>query len=161
MHESPNKPYRRVGETQKCPACGVPVDADAYRCPKCMIYFCFKCRRRVQKHDQQFQCMNQQCNYYGKLLCNSCLVDVDHTSTFVPPNDTLVSIRTWAVVVGLVSLWWVTIPVAIGIGAGAFIAGSIAASAAGMLKEKSPETVVLGRRKACIACKQAVEHLSN
>ena len=52
------------------------MDPAAYRCPRCMIYFCFKCRRRVQHRDPQFQCMNQQCEQYGKMLCNACIVEV-------------------------------------------------------------------------------------
>ena len=67
------KSYRRVGALEKCPACGVSVDPGAYRCPRCLIYFCFKCRRRVQKGDDQFQCLNQQCDYHGKLLCSNCI----------------------------------------------------------------------------------------
>lgn len=156
---NPKKEYRRTGQTQKCPACGVSVDADAYRCPKCMIYFCFKCRRRVQKHDQQFQCMNQQCNYYGKLLCNACVVEIDDTMTQVPPNNMLMLVGMGAAAVGVVSLWWVTIPIALGIGAGTFVAGAAGAGKACMLKENPPETVVIGRRWGCIACKQAVEYL--
>src|SRR5262245_46068192 len=77
--EDSRRHYRRTGDTAKCPACGVPMDPEAYRCPSCLIYFCFKCRRRVQPHDEQFQCMNQQCDYYGKLLCNACIVEVAET----------------------------------------------------------------------------------
>lgn len=66
---------RRVGDVTKCPACGTRMDADAYRCPNCRIYFCFKCRRRVDSRDDQYQCVNQQCSYYGKLLCSGCIVD--------------------------------------------------------------------------------------
>src|SRR4051794_31694226 len=72
--QRPRREYRRVGTTAKCPACGVSMDSEAYRCPKCRIYFCFKCRRRVQPRDEQYQCMNQQCDQYGKLLCNACVV---------------------------------------------------------------------------------------
>jgi hypothetical protein len=68
--------YRRVGDTAMCPACGVSMAPEAYRCPRCLIYFCFKCRRRVAQRDPQFQCVNQQCEQYGKLLCSICVVDM-------------------------------------------------------------------------------------
>lgn len=103
--------------------------------------------------------MNQQCNYYGKLLCNACVVEIDDTMTQVPPNNMLMLVGMGAAAVGVVSLWWVTIPIALGIGAGTFVAGAAGAGKACMLKENPPETVVIGRRWGCIACKQAVEYL--
>jgi hypothetical protein len=51
------------------------MDPAAYRCLRCLIYFCFKCSR-VQQRDPQFQCMNQQCEQYRKMLCNACVVEV-------------------------------------------------------------------------------------
>lgn len=68
--------YRRIGDTAKCPACGWRMDADAYRCPKCYIYFCFKCRARVTEREPQFQCADQSCPCYGKLLCAACTIMV-------------------------------------------------------------------------------------
>jgi hypothetical protein len=68
--------YRRLGDTAKCPACGWRMDPEAYRCPKCHIYFCFKCRARVTERDPPFQCANQSCSCYGKLLCAACTVMV-------------------------------------------------------------------------------------
>lgn len=77
--------YRRIGDTAKCPACGCRMDAEAYRCPKCYIYFCFKCRARVTEREPQFQCADQSCPCYGKLLCAACTIMVpefgDVTST--------------------------------------------------------------------------------
>lgn len=66
--------YRRLGNPAKCPACGWRMDPEAYRCPRCYIYFCFKCRARVTEHDPQFQCADQSCRCYGKLLCAACTV---------------------------------------------------------------------------------------
>ncbi|HYT88360.1 MAG TPA: hypothetical protein VEL76_06540 [Gemmataceae bacterium] len=71
-----NRPYRRVGDAAKCPACGWGMDPEAYRCPKCFIYFCFKCRVRVTEREPQFQCADQSCPCYGKLLCAACTVMV-------------------------------------------------------------------------------------
>ena len=79
--------YRRIGDTAKCPACGWRMDPEAYRCPKCYIYFCFKCRARVTEREPQFQCADQSCECYGKLLCAACTVmvpefkDVTRTAT--------------------------------------------------------------------------------
>jgi len=67
-----NDVKKNVG-TSKCPACGFRMDADAYRCPHCRIYFCFKCRARVTGNDEQYQCANQSCKYYAKLLCSACV----------------------------------------------------------------------------------------
>ena len=72
--------YRRTGPEAKCPACGWRIDPDAYRCPKCLIYFCYKCRKRVQKADDQFQCVNQTCGCHGKLICAACTVMVPEFS---------------------------------------------------------------------------------
>jgi len=66
--------YCRIGDESKCPACGWRLDAEAYRCPKCLIYFCYKCRKRIPKGENQFQCANQTCSCYGKLLCSACTV---------------------------------------------------------------------------------------
>jgi hypothetical protein len=71
-----DRTYRRVGDTAKCPACGWRMDPDAYRCPKCYIYFCFKCRTRVAEREPQFHCADQACPQYGKLLCAACTVMV-------------------------------------------------------------------------------------
>ncbi len=62
--------------SEKCPACGWRVDQDAYRCTKCFIYFCYKCRKRIQSNQEQFQCVNQNCSAHGKLTCSACTVMV-------------------------------------------------------------------------------------
>jgi len=83
--------YRRIGEQKKCPACGWRLDAEAYRCPKCFIYFCYKCRARVTKGDPQYQCADQSCECYGKLLCSACTVMVpefkDVTRTVIDAHE--------------------------------------------------------------------------
>lgn len=67
-------PLTRRGNVQKCPVCGSDVEAEAFHCPTCLNYFCFHCRARVLPHDTQLQCVSQQCDYYGKLIC--CVCDV-------------------------------------------------------------------------------------
>lgn len=173
-----DRQYRRVGDTAKCPACGVSMDADAYRCPKCRIYFCFKCRRRVQPRDEQFQCMNQQCGYYGKLLCNACTVEVpqmgDRSRQVLVEDGKNVNVVPPAAVA-----WAFFIVLAVAFGAGLYfglpwwgglvggvILGAIVSAwLANMTEYKQPvyqtvtENVEIGRSKCCIACRQAVEHL--
>lgn len=142
-----DRPYRRIGDTAKCPACGWRMDADAYRCPKCFIYFCFKCRARVTEREPQFQCADQSCTCYGKLLCAACTVMVpefaDVTRTVydrVPgePEHTVSAGDNWGfaalivpVVVSVMACWffeslgglWCSLPI--------FIAMSILLASAG------------------------------
>src|SRR6184192_1030692 len=77
---------KRRGEKAKCPACGWGLDEDAYRCPKCRIYFCYKCRARVGKHEEQYQCADQSCSCYGKLLCSACTVMVSNEGPVTRPT---------------------------------------------------------------------------
>lgn len=81
---------RRRGDVEKCPVCGSHVDAEAYYCPSCRNYFCFHCRSRLVPPDRQLQCVNQQCDYYGKLVCDVC--DPAHQrdeapSVYAEPED--------------------------------------------------------------------------
>ncbi len=173
-----NRTYRRMGDTAKCPACGVSMDADAYRCPKCRIYFCFKCRRRVQPRDPQYQCMNQQCEQYGKLLCNACIVEIPQMGErsredLVQPGQNVkvvpANVLSWVffITLGLSFAaglyfglpWWG------GIVGGIIFSGIVAGWLSTLTEYKQPvyrtvtENVEVGRSKCCIACKQAVEHI--
>lgn len=76
---------QRRGDVEKCPACGWRLDPGAYRCPKCRIYFCYKCRARVGEREEQFQCADQSCHCYGKLLCTACVVPIPKSWT--EPRD--------------------------------------------------------------------------
>ncbi len=71
-HEEPPQELKRRGDVEKCPVCGSHVDAEAYHCPSCRNYFCFHCRARLVSPDTQLQCVNQHCDYYGKLVCDVC-----------------------------------------------------------------------------------------
>ena len=73
---------KRRGDVEKCPVCGSHVDAEAYHCPSCRNYFCFHCRSRLVPPDTQLQCVNQQCDYYGKLVCDVC--DISHQRDEAP-----------------------------------------------------------------------------
>lgn len=76
MGDDRDRPYRRIGNATECPACGWGMSPNAYRCPKCYIYFCFKCRTQVREREPQFQCADQACPQHGKLLCAACTVMV-------------------------------------------------------------------------------------
>jgi len=178
MGEGQQRPYRRVGDTAKCPACGVPMDSDAYRCPRCLIYFCFKCRRRVQQRDTQFQCMNQTCEQYGKMLCNACIVELpimgDRSREVLVEDGknvhTVRSIEIWTaflftVVAAFVLGQLCGLPWFGGLIGGVIVGGIIASWLSSLTKYKQPvyqtvtENVTVGRSKCCIACRQAVQHL--
>ena len=96
---------RRHGDLEKCPACGWQLDASAYRCPKCRIYFCYNCRVRVSERERQYQCANQACGCYGKLLCNACVVSVDEEcKTQRRRNDATTAALVCGFVIGFASL---------------------------------------------------------
>lgn len=85
--------YRRIGNLAECPACGWEMSPNAYRCPKCFIYFCFKCRTQIREREPQYQCSDQACPQYGKLLCAACTLmvsefgDVTRTEVDVVPDQ--------------------------------------------------------------------------
>lgn len=168
------KEFNRLGPQEKCPACGWRLDADAYRCPKCMIYFCFKCRRRVAVKDPQYQCLNQQCRYYGKLLCEVCTTAVPEYATRtknVPQYHHTSGV--WRLIlgcaVGIGILSWIAASFGVGfcVAVGAVIVGAVIA----VVKRKplfdSDHTTYTtnslqyqsGFHRECIACNQPVEIL--
>ena len=63
---------QRRGNVEKCPVCGSHVDAEAFHCPTCHNEFCFHCRARMCADELKLQCINQECEYYGKLVCDLC-----------------------------------------------------------------------------------------
>jgi len=106
---------QRRGDVTKCPICGSQVDAEAYFCATCQNYFCFHCRARVLESELQLQCVNQDCDYYGKLICSAC---EDHhekdepPSLYLEPEDgywpawLLVVLVVGAVIWYFTSFWW-------------------------------------------------------
>lgn len=167
------KELNRIGSQEKCPACGSRLDADAYRCPKCMIYFCFKCRRRVAARDPQYQCLNQQCKYYGKLLCEVCTTAVPEykTHTVEIPDDhhtkvkdvVIMLILGCAIALGIVC--WIFVAFSLGVACAIIAAWSGLAIAVqifdGDLKTYTTksEQYQSGIHRECIACNQPVEIL--
>jgi hypothetical protein len=165
--------FNRLGPQEKCPACGWRLDPGAYRCPKCRIYFCFKCRRRVIERDAQYQCLNQQCLYYGKLLCEVCTESVPEYEDRQVPHYSSGQSGVWRIfsiaagVVGVI-VWIVSGEFAIGLlcAVAGLVGGAVFASKNGWAWFDKPgstnyttERYQTGDHKACIACKQPVEVL--
>lgn len=170
--------YQRTGDTTKCPVDQRPVDPEAFQCPHCGAFFCFKCRLPLLRGKLQFRCVNQRCRYHGKLVCAGCVAEipvmVDEPKEVLVQNAkdvndvsdqeawgacvlvmvAAVYFRSW---VGL--SWWGAL----------FGGGVIGLIVAGWLRSLKHhvepvyqtviESVEVGRRKSCIRCQQAVEHL--
>ena len=88
---------RRLGEKINAQRVAAEWTQKHYRCPRCAVYFCYKCRARVGKRDAQFECANQSCACYGKLICSACTVmvpqqkEVPYQRTEFPERR----IKTW------------------------------------------------------------------
>lgn len=88
--ETPAKKLVRRGDVTKCPVCGVGIDPGAYHCAKCRNYFCYHCRARLLSTDTQVRCLNQECDYYAKLICGVCDLPRDKEeapSVYAEPED--------------------------------------------------------------------------
>lgn len=160
----------------KCPACGWRIDPSAYRCPKCGIYFCFKCRVRVTASETQFQCADQKCANYGKLLCSACTVMVkqetaaayDRTLTVTKTEEGHVGkLLLGAGAVGLVSLFFAPVAAAAGVVTATAVGGGLLMRKLGVnLFDETRETQVPEHvpakhteHRCCIVCKHAVKNL--
>ena len=105
--ESRQSVPERIGAVEKCPVCGSRVDLEAYHCPTCRNTFCFHCRARILPSDIQFQCVSQQCEYYGKLLCDVCEEMVEEDSppaVYLEPQEGYWPLLLIAV---LVTAWFI------------------------------------------------------
>lgn len=166
VHESLHRPTARRGDVGKCPICGSSVDPDAYHCVKCRNYFCFHCRARLLPPDAQSECVNQDCGYYGKLVCGVC--DGAHDKQEAPliyaePVDGYWPL--WlaiAIIVGLVAwymtVWWFGLLIAILV----FVAGGF------LLQKKGvnifgTELIVTHEQSSsyriCILCQQPTKEI--
>lgn len=147
---------QRRGDVEKCPACGWRLDPGAYRCPKCRIYFCYKCRARVAEREQQYQCADQSCPCYGKLLCAACVVS--------PPEkmrnaDKSASALLAGVIVGGATFFAAPIAVAAGVGVGAVVLASLGFRALGFNVWGTGDTHDVFIHLCCVECRHPVKHL--
>ena len=166
---------KRRGDTSKCPACGTQMDSDAYRCPKCRIYFCFKCRVRVQLGERQFECADQSCNCYGKLLCAACIVERWEDKTVTDTelvDDHKGDLTGWALAAGGVSglgavVFGAPLFAAAAVGFGVLAVASFAATNSGYiaLTGKKPIEIKVERKGkkyiglCCVECRHPVKEL--
>jgi hypothetical protein len=152
---------RRRGDTEKCPACGWGLDPGAYRCPKCRIYFCFKCRARVTEREPQYQCADQSCECYGKLLCGACVVPVDDKQQ-VANDDATVAALVGGGLAAAASLAFAPLLLAGALGVGAAAAGGYGLRRLGYNVFGSSDLkheAVVARPVCCIVCRHPVKHL--
>ena len=100
---------KRRGDLQKCPVCGSPVDSEAYYCPTCHNYFCYHCRARLVESDSQLQCVDTNCEYYGKLVCSVCDSAVEKEeppSVYAEPEDGYWPLLLLAAIIIGILIWW-------------------------------------------------------
>jgi hypothetical protein len=147
---------RRRGDKSKCPACGWGLDEDAYRCPKCRIYFCYKCRARVGKQEEQHQCADQSCSCYGKLLCSACTTMVPHEGPVTRPTfDIDAGVVFWAgaIIGGIAGLIGGSFWIGVGVAVVVWIIGGILSA------QTTTTTETLAVHRCCIQCRHPVKHL--
>ncbi len=157
---------QRRGDVHKCPVCGLAVDAEAYHCPTCRAYFCYHCRARLLKPDAQLQCTNQDCQYYGKLVCGVCdpqREQHESPAIYAEPEDgywpawlALVLI-VGAVIWYYASFWWAFL-----IATATYAGGGYLIQRAGWNLFGSERRVELQRKSTfhtCVSCHRRVKKL--
>jgi hypothetical protein len=151
---------QRRDDMEKCPACGWRLDAGAYRCPKCRIYFCYKCRARVGERETQYQCADQSCDCYGKLLCAACVVPIDQPVPH-PNSDATIAALIGGGIAGAASLAVAPVAVAAGLGVGAIALGTWGLRAMGFNVWGSKDLTHAEniQHLGCIQCRHPVKHL--
>lgn len=175
MGDELQRKYRRVGDTSKCPACGISMDPDAYRCPKCRIYFCFKCRVRIPECESQFHCADQSCDCYGKLLCAACTIIIkqelpqtSHYETKTVGNAGIIEpLLITSAVVGGCALVVAPFAVAAGTAAAVLVGGGILMNKLGInvfstevhTQEEVADPIRYIEHRCCVACRHPVKHL--
>jgi hypothetical protein len=131
----------------------------------------------VQQRDPQFQCMDQTCVYYGKLLCNTCIVEEpvlgDQTrQELVKEGKEIQVVPTTLVVLAFCLIFgaglWAGAQVGFvygGFFVGMFFAVYVCDWLYNWTYYEQPsyrtvtENIEVGRRKCCIACRHAVQNL--
>jgi len=169
---------RRKGDVEKCPACGWGLAASAYRCPKCNIFFCYKCRVRVGVNDKQYQCADQSCGCYGKLVCNACVVDVSTCESKTLTTEVIHEDATiWVLGIGgAVAVACLVIPTSIITVPAALIAGAAAAAMSGNVAQEKFEYNIFGSKEkktlkttehidththiSCVQCRNPVKDMT-
>ena len=167
MNENQMANYRRRGDSTKCPVCGTGIDPSAYRCPKCRVYFCFKCRIQLRRDDKQFECVDQQCDCYGKLLCANCSPPIDFEEPAIEnehkPGAMGPLMVSGAVVAGATFVFFAPLTVAAAVGAATVGGGAAVVKALGgrFFEENTKvETTRTKTARCCIQCKHPVKQIA-
>ena len=154
----------RLGDTKKCPACGSEVDPGAYHCPRCRNYFCYQCRARVLPTDPQFQCVNQECDYHGKLVCETCdkesTKEEEPTIYFDRVGGWWPTLATCAVFLFIVALFYTHFWVALMLAIGAFMGVGLMLHRAGVAVLDTTKKIVESRHSiqhSCVRCSKPVK----
>jgi hypothetical protein len=136
------------------------------------IYFCYKCRKRVQKGDKQFQCVNQTCACHGKLLCSACTVMVPEfgdVTTSIPHygNSGSGQAVLWtAGIIGLLVSFFTSFGVGFWVAVAIAIIGAIIVTKTGGHLTDQPTTYTnetthtqIREHRCCIQCRTPAEIL--
>lgn len=157
---------KRRGDMTKCPVCGSHVDAEAYHCATCHNYFCFHCRARLLEPDAQLQCVNQDCVYYGKLVCGVCNPHHERDeapSTYVEPEDGYWPVWLIFVLIAFAVLWYYTSFLwAAGLAITAYVLGGYLLQKLGLNvfgRERKVEHPRKSSFHTCVSCNQTVKRL--
>ncbi|HSG69785.1 MAG TPA: hypothetical protein VLA12_05190 [Planctomycetaceae bacterium] len=60
----------------ECPLCEAEIEREiTSQCPECGTVFCVHCHITVAAHKDYTRCNNPECRYYGKMLCEICLME--------------------------------------------------------------------------------------
>ena len=156
----------RMGDREKCPICGSQIDPEAYHCPSCHNYFCFHCRARLLSPDVHLQCVNKQCEYYGKLVCSLC----DAVAEKEEPPSIFTEVEdgfwpAWLLLIILASpfVWYYsTFLIALGTAIGLFVGGGYVLHKLGLNVFGRERRVELARKSSyytCLGCHQPVRKL--
>jgi hypothetical protein len=121
---------------------------------------------RLVKEDSQFQCINQACDYHGKLLCGTC--DPESTREEPPSVYSEYESGWWplllvgGIIAGSVAFFFATFWVAAGIGLGAAMAAAFLLHRAGVNVFGKETRIVQPRVSSyhtCVSCKEAVKEM--
>ena len=157
---------KRRGDVEKCPVCGSHVDPEAYHCPTCRSYFCFHCRARVLQPDTQLQCINQECDYYGKLICGVCDPHGEKEeppTVYAEPEDGYWPAWLALVLVAVAVIWYFTsFLVAAGTAIATYAVGGYLLHRVGVNvfgRERKVEHQRMTSYHTCISCEKPVKEL--
>ena len=158
---------QRRGDVRKCPVCGSEVDQDAYHCRTCHNYFCFHCRVRLLESDNHLYCIDPNCEYYGKLVCDVCDVRLekeDPPALYVESEDGYWPLLLFAVLVlGTVTWYYTSFLTAAGISIGIFALAGFLLHRAGVNVFGRKREVTQSRVShyhTCVRCKKPVKEVA-